>query len=61
MRIITINYETCRKCGACVKVCRSGAITKIDDDIGVVDSNLCYGCLECEKVCPTGSIKVQTI
>ncbi|RLF11662.1 MAG: 4Fe-4S ferredoxin [Thermoprotei archaeon] len=61
MRIITINYSTCRRCGACVKVCGPGAIAKIDDDVGVVDSNLCYGCMECIKVCPTGSIKIQNI
>lgn len=41
----------CVGLGDCVNVCKFGAI-KIEDNVAVIDENLCTGCGMCAKICP---------
>lgn len=52
--------EACIQCGACVKVCRSKAITMSDGEI-VVDQNNCRNCGRCSKSCPTNAWNTKTV
>lgn len=45
----------CIGCGACVKVCPQKAIV-LDDNLAVIDLNLCTDCEECAAKCPPGCI-----
>ncbi len=47
----------CIACLRCVKVCPVDAI-HMDDNLAVIDQNLCTHCGECVEVCPTASIRV---
>lgn len=49
---VTWNKDNCIFCGACEKVCRSGAI-KIEDDTILLDQEKCVNCGRCVKACPT--------
>jgi anaerobic sulfite reductase subunit C len=47
---------TCNQCGACVAVCREGAIS-LNGQAPVVDPNKCLSCGQCIPVCPTGTLQ----
>jgi len=57
---IEINYDTCVKCGACIKACRFNAL-KMEDIGPVVDYALCEGFGTCMLVCPTASISFKPV
>jgi len=42
----------CLGLGACVRACPFGALSMGQDNLPVVDKNLCTGCGTCERVCP---------
>ncbi|MGE0109002.1 MAG: ATP-binding protein [Bdellovibrionales bacterium] len=51
-----INSALCDNCGACVKLCRFGAITK-KDEVCVVDPLSCEGCGVCYAFCPQKAVE----
>ena len=51
-----INQESCTGCGACVAVCREGAIS-LSDDRAVVNGARCVRCGRCVGACKAGAIK----
>jgi Fe-S-cluster-containing dehydrogenase component len=48
---------TCRHCSnaPCITACPEDAITKRNDGIVLITSELCIGCLACIEVCPFGA------
>lgn len=45
-----VDPTSCHPCGACVRVCPSGAITL--QSVAVIDPNVCTSCGICVDVCP---------
>lgn len=60
-----INPKLCRRCGACVAACRTGAIQLIasggEEAHSVIDEDKCVRCGYCSRVCPTEAIKYGEI
>lgn len=56
--MLSINADTCIKCGKCVKVCPSKIIKQNSSDAPatVESSKGCISCGHCVAVCPTGSV-----
>lgn len=63
--IPNINPKLCRRCGACVDACRTGAIQLIssgrEEAHSVIDEEKCVKCGYCARVCPTEAIKYGEI
>jgi ferredoxin len=49
-----IQGEVCTSCGACQRVCRTGAA---DSPGRRIDSGACVGCFDCMVVCPVGAVR----
>ncbi len=60
-----INPKLCRRCGACVGACKTGAIQLIasgtEEAHSVIDEDKCVRCGYCSRVCPTEAIKYGKI
>ncbi|HML04832.1 MAG TPA: 4Fe-4S binding protein [Methanobacterium sp.] len=60
-----INPKLCRRCGACVDACRTGAIQLVssgrEEAHSVIDEEKCVKCGYCSRVCPTEAIKFGEI
>ena len=50
--VASLNTDTCKGCGACVKRCQMEAISLADKQ-AVLDLNRCIGCGLCVNTCPT--------
>jgi formate hydrogenlyase subunit 6/NADH:ubiquinone oxidoreductase subunit I len=48
---------SCTGCGACRKICPTGAITGEKKKKHTIEANLCIGCGACGRVCPADSIE----
>ena len=53
--MMTINEKKCNGCGACLDVCKEGAIVLVDD-IASINQDVCTECGDCIDVCPTQAI-----
>jgi ferredoxin len=49
--VIQIDKEKCARCGGFVDLCPAAAIA-FEDDVVVIDPNICLECETCIKVCP---------
>jgi len=52
-----LNKKKCKKCGLCVKTCRSNAIFQSPGKYPVFIKDLCSNCGACWIVCPYGAIE----
>jgi len=53
-----IDPEICRGCGACRKVCPTGAISGKPKEPHKIDQTKCTQCGSCRRVCPFGAVRV---
>lgn len=58
------NKAECTACGACVQICKTDAISFIEDEYGfrfpVIDPLKCVECRNCEKICPVKQHKEKS-
>jgi len=52
-----LDKTKCRKCGLCVRTCRSNAIFQAPGEYPLFVKDLCSGCGACWIVCPNKAIK----
>ncbi len=52
-----LNKRKCKKCGLCVRACRSNAIFQAPGKYPVFIKDLCSGCGVCWTVCPYGAVE----
>ncbi len=51
-----VDAEQCIGCQHCIKEIGCPAISSVENDQVVIDSNLCYGCGLCSQICPVGAV-----
>ena len=56
---VRIKQEECIKCGACLGLCRFGAVKFIRKEEFVIDEFLCEGCGLCYHACPVNAIEMK--
>jgi len=54
-----LDKEKCKKCGLCVKKCRSNAIFQAPGQYPIFIHELCSGCGLCWHICPQKAIKIE--
>lgn len=55
---VTIEEDRCTGCGACVRRCPFGALSK-DGDVSVADYVRCVGCGVCVSACPAEAMSME--
>ncbi|HOG18486.1 MAG: Ferredoxin [Syntrophaceae bacterium PtaU1.Bin231] len=48
--------ETCDGCGACVRMCPTGAVTGAKKTRHAIAAELCIECGACGRICPRGAV-----
>jgi len=56
--LTSLNAETCKGCGTCVKRCPMEAI-QLDNKKAVQNADRCIGCGLCVSTCPTQSLSLS--
>lgn len=51
-----VTDDPCSRCGACVQVCREGAVS-LQEDKPILDPSRCLSCGQCITACPTGTLQ----
>ena len=54
---IEVVPARCSRCGTCVTVCPSGAMTRADDESLPTVGSSCTGCWACYNHCPDGAVR----
>lgn len=52
-----VRPEKCRGCGACHRVCPTGALVREEERTTGLLSELCTGCAQCLAVCPEDALR----
>ena len=55
--VASLNADTCKGCGTCVKRCQMEAV-RLDDTKAVLNLDRCIGCGLCVSTCPTSSLSL---
>jgi Pyruvate/2-oxoacid:ferredoxin oxidoreductase delta subunit len=55
--VASLNTDTCKGCGVCLKRCQMEAIS-LADKKAALDLNRCIGCGLCVSTCPTESLSL---
>ena len=55
--VVMFNDMECIHCGACLNVCKQGAIDT--NNRALIDHTKCIGCGECALVCPVGALVMK--
>ncbi|MBI5568759.1 MAG: 4Fe-4S binding protein [Desulfomonile tiedjei] len=52
------SEEPCNRCGACVEICREGAISLLPEDLDrpAICGEKCVACGQCVTACPSGTL-----
>jgi ferredoxin len=53
--MLNIRRNICSGCGACARICPTGAIS-LDDGKARIDQAKCNDCYRCIQACPKGAI-----
>jgi NAD-dependent dihydropyrimidine dehydrogenase PreA subunit len=58
-QFVSVDYDHCSYCGACVAVCPPDSITLHDATL-LIDHDTCTRCRRCIPACPTGALSLST-
>ena len=59
-QIIKIDEEKCNGCGACLRMCPTGAISGEKKALHVVNPSLCIDCGTCIEACGYGAMRPRS-